>query len=163
MCIVRLKWESPWKSALSGINCTAFWYLLQSGHAMPMRPSTHWSPHKFHALVTIFGFPLSLFFPFLLDQINFWQMFGKSSYPVIHIYKSCCCSVVPILFLHWSQRIIWEIAMFPVMNLEALVFLAQFFELFRFLILENWKPSVVLHIDISDSWKVNRNSLTRPY
>lgn len=71
----------------------------------------------------------SLFFSFssfLLDQINFWQMFGKSSYPVIHIYKSWCCSVVPILPLHWSQKIIWENATFPVTNLEDLVSLAQF-------------------------------------
>lgn len=69
---------------------------------------------------------------FLLDQINFWQMFGKSSYPVIHIYKSCCCTVVPILPLHWSQKIIWENATFPVTNLEDLVSLAQFLSFSEF-------------------------------
>lgn len=161
MCIVRIKWESTRESALNGTKCsiaqTLGIYYCGVGMQCPWGHQPTEIHKKFRALVTIFGFPLSLFFPsFLLDQINFWQMFGKSSYPVIHIYKSCCCSVVPILSLHWCQRIIWENATFPVMHLEVLVFLAQS-ELFRILIPENSKPNMVLHIDILDSWEVNRN------
>lgn len=124
---------------------------------MPLSLSAHQSPQKYHVLVTMFGFPLSLFFlPFLLEQINFWQMFGKSTYSVIHIYKSCCFSVVHILSSLKPENNLGKCRI-SCYEFWGSCLLNTIFELFRILILENSKPSMVLHIYVLDSWKVNRN------
>lgn len=80
-------------------------------------------------------------------------MFGKSSHPVIHIYKSCglhsLSSLKPENNLGKCHISCYEFG--------GSCLLSTIFELFRILILENSKPSMVLHVDVLDSQKVNRN------